>query len=81
MNKGELVAAIAKETEVTKKDVEKVLKALTQTIHAELKEGGKVQIPELGSFKTAERQRVPTTPHGIRQYPISFVKVKRITRQ
>lgn len=36
-------------------------------------------LPE--SFKTAERQRVPTTPHGIRQYPISFVKVKRITRQ
>ncbi len=55
MNKGELVAAIANETGITKKDVEQVIKALTCTITAELKEGGKVQIPELGSFKTAER--------------------------
>ena len=55
MNKGELVTAIAKETGVTKKDIEKVLKALTGTIQAELKNGGKIQLPELGSFKAAER--------------------------
>ena len=55
MNKGELVSAIAKETSVTKKDIEKVIKALTLTVQSELKAGGKVQIPELGSFKAAER--------------------------
>ncbi len=55
MNKGELIAAIAKETGVTKKDAEAVLKALTTTIHEELKAGGKVQLPELGSFKVTER--------------------------
>ena len=55
MNKAELVAAIANETGVTKKDIEKVLKALTTTIQSELAKGEKVQIPELGSFKVNER--------------------------
>ena len=55
MNKSELVAAIAKDTGVTKKDIEAVLKGLTSAIHTELQNGGKVQIPELGSFKVSER--------------------------
>ena len=55
MNKSELVAAIAKDTGVTKKDIEAVLKSLTTAIHTELNAGGKVQIPELGSFKVSER--------------------------
>ena len=55
MNKSELVAAIAKDTGVTKKDIEAVIKGLTATIHKELHKGGKVQIPELGSFKISER--------------------------
>ena len=55
MNKSELVSAIAKETGVSKKDIEAVIKALTGTVHAELKAGGKVQLPELGSFKVTER--------------------------
>ena len=45
MNKSELVAAIAKDTGVTKKDIEAVLKSLTTAIHTELNAGGKVQIP------------------------------------
>ena len=56
MNKSELVAAIAKETGVTKKDIESVIKALTATITKEVKHGGKVQIPDLGSFKSAKRE-------------------------
>lgn len=55
MNKSELVAAVAKDTGVTKKDIEAVIKGLTVTIHKELHKGGKVQIPELGSFKISER--------------------------
>jgi len=55
MNKTELVAAIANETGVTKKDIEKVIKAFTLTVHAELKKGEKVQLPELGSFKANKR--------------------------
>lgn len=56
MNKGELVAAIAAETGVTKKDIELVIKALTSTITDEVKQGGKVQIPDLGSFKAVKRE-------------------------
>ena len=55
MNKSELVTAIAENTGVTKKDIEAVLKGLTTVIHAELNNGGKVQIPDLGSFKISER--------------------------
>lgn len=55
MNKTELIAAIAKDTGVTKKDIEAVIKSLTTAIHTELREGGKVQLPELGSFKVTER--------------------------
>ena len=39
MNKSELVAAIAKDTGVTKKDIEAVLKSLTTAIHTDLKAG------------------------------------------
>lgn len=56
MNKNELVSAIAEESGVTKKDVEKVVKALTSAIQAELANGGKVQIPDLGAFKCSERK-------------------------
>lgn len=57
MNKAELIAAIAAEAEVSKKDADKVLKALTAAIKAELqKKDGKVQIPEIGTFKVAERK-------------------------
>ncbi len=55
MNKSELVAAIANETGVTKKDIDLVIKSLTNTITTEIKNGGKVQIPDLGSFKAAKR--------------------------
>ena len=56
MNKNEFVTAIAEGSGVTKKDVERVIKTMTETIHAELKNGGKVQIPELGIFKCNERK-------------------------
>ncbi len=57
MNKAELVSAVAGAAELTKKDTEKALKALTAAITAELsKKGGKVALPELGSFKVVERK-------------------------
>ena len=56
MNKNELVSAIAAKSEVSKKDIEKVIKALTATIQEEVKAGGKVQLPDLGSFKCNERK-------------------------
>ena len=43
MNKTELVAAIAEQAGVSKKDAEKTLKAFTDVVADELKKGGKVQ--------------------------------------
>lgn len=56
MNKAELIAAVAAEAGVSKKEADAVVKALTCVVKAELqKKEGKVQLPEIGTFKVAER--------------------------
>lgn len=55
MNKTELVAAIAKKTELTKKEAEKALKAFTDIVAEELAKGGKVQLVGFGTFEVSER--------------------------
>ena len=49
MNKTELVAAMAKETNLSKKDVEAVLKSFTDVVASELKKGGKIQLVGFGT--------------------------------
>ena len=51
MNKTELVAAVANKAGVSKKDAEKVVTALTETIISELANGNKVQIVGFGTFE------------------------------
>ncbi len=55
MNKTELVAAIADEAAISKKDAEKALKAFTDVVTAELKKGGKVQLVGFGTFEVTAR--------------------------
>ena len=55
MNKTELVAAMAEEAGPAKKDAEKALKAFTDVVEAELKNGGKVQLVGFGTFEVSER--------------------------
>ena len=55
MNKTELIAAIAGQAEVSKKDAEKVLKAFTDVVAEGLKNGGKVQLVGFGTFEVSER--------------------------
>ena len=55
MNKTELVAAMAEQAGLTKKDAEKALVAFTDAVAAELKKGGKVQLVGFGTFEVAER--------------------------
>ena len=55
MNKTELVAAMAEEAGLSKKDAEKALKAFTDVVEAELKNGGKVQLVGFGTFEVSER--------------------------
>ena len=55
MNKTELVAAIAENAGLTKKDSEKVLKAFVEVVTEELKKGEKVQLVGFGTFEVSER--------------------------
>ena len=51
MNKTELVAAMAEQTNLSKKDAEAALKAVSE----ELKKGEKVQLVGFGTFEVSER--------------------------
>lgn len=55
MNKAELVAAMAAEAELSKKDSEKALKAFIEVVTNELKKGEKVQLVGFGTFEVAKR--------------------------
>ena len=55
MNKAELVAAIAAEAQISKKDSEKALKAFIDVVTEELKKGEKVQLVGFGTFEVSER--------------------------
>lgn len=56
MNKTELVAAVAAKTELTKKDAEKAVTAVLETIAETLAAGQKVQLVGFGTFETRERE-------------------------
>lgn len=55
MNKSELVMAVAKKSELTKKDAEKAVNAFTEAITDALKAGEKVQIVGFGTFEVKNR--------------------------
>ena len=55
MNKTELVAAVAEQADISKKDAEKVLIAFVDVVTEELKKGEKVQLVGFGTFEVSER--------------------------
>ena len=55
MNRAELIAAMAKKAELSQKDAEKALKAFTEVVVSELKDGGKIQLVGFGTFEVGER--------------------------
>ena len=55
MNKTELIAALSEETTFSKKDVARVLDALTRIVERSLKAGQKVSITGFGSFWISDR--------------------------
>ena len=55
MNKTELIAAIAEQAEISKKDAEKAVKAFIEVVTDELKKGEKVQLVGFGTFEVSER--------------------------
>ena len=55
MNKTELVAAMAEQAELSKKDSEKALKAFIDVVTEELKKGEKIQLVGFGTLEVTER--------------------------
>ena len=55
MNRSELVNAMANETALSKKDVEKVLSSFINVVSNELENKGKVQLVGFGTFETRQR--------------------------
>ena len=56
MKKTELVAAMADQAGLSKKDAEKALAAFTSVVTDELKKGEKVQLVGFGTFEISERK-------------------------
>lgn len=56
MNKTELVAAVAAKAELSKKDAEKAVAAVTASISDALKKGDKVQLVGFGTFEVRKRE-------------------------
>ena len=76
MNKTELIAAAAERSGMTKKDTEKVLNAVLDTITAALVAGDKVQVSGFGIFEVKEREaRMGRNPHTGEAMEIAASKV------
>jgi len=70
LNKTDLVASVAEKTDLTKKDTEKVVNAVFQSIEEALANGDKVQLIGFGTFEVRERAeregRNPQTNEAIK---------------
>ena len=78
MNKTELIAAVAEQAELSKKDAEKALKAFTDVIAAELVKGEKVQLVGFGTFEVSEREaREGRNPRTGEAMPIAASKTPK----
>ena len=78
MNKAELVAAMAEQTDIKKADAEKALKAFQDVVAAELAKGGKVQLVGFGTFEVSERpEREGRNPRTGETMKIASAKVPK----
>jgi DNA-binding protein HU-beta len=78
MNKAELVTAMADKAEISKKDVEKALKAFTDVVAEELAKGEKIQLVGFGTFEVSERSaRVGRNPQTKEEMTIPASKAPR----
>ena len=80
MNKGELVASIAKQTGMTKADSQRALDAMLDAVQGTLATGDKVTIPGFGTFSTSKRSarkgRNPQTGEEIKIKAKTVAKFK-----
>lgn len=87
MNKAELIAAVAEKADLSKKDTDKVVSAVFDTIVDTLSKGEKVQIVGFGIFDVKERGarigRNPKTREEIEIAPsrVPFFKVGKLMKE
>ncbi|MBE6038473.1 MAG: HU family DNA-binding protein [Anaerofustis stercorihominis] len=55
MNKAELIAAISKKTDMSRKDVEKIVTSMLDTVTETLKNGDRVSLVGFGTFEAKQR--------------------------
>jgi DNA-binding protein HU-beta len=76
MNKAELVASIAEKSSFSKKDSEKVLNALMDSVKEALVKGEKVQLVGFGTFEVRQRaERTGRNPQTKEEIIIPASKV------
>ncbi len=76
MNKTELIAVVAENAGMTKKDTERMVNATLDAITAALCKGEKVQISGFGTFEVKEREaRIGRNPHTKEAIEIPATKV------
>ena len=80
MNKAELIEAISKDTSLSKKDVDAVIKSFTSIVTSTLSNKESVQLIGFGTFETSEREartgRNPATGEEIQIAASTVVKFK-----
>ncbi|RBP67461.1 nucleoid protein Hbs [Alkalibaculum bacchi] len=75
MNKAELVAALTEKTGLAKKDNEKVLNSLIETIIEELQNGEKISLVGFGTFEVRDRaERMGRNPKTMEELLIPASK-------
>lgn len=76
MNKSDLIGSVAEKTDLTKKDAEKAVNAIFQSIEDALARGDKVQLVGFGTFETKERAaRIGRNPRTGQEIKIPATKV------
>ena len=76
MTKAELISAVAEKTEMTKKDSDKVVEAIIDTITETLTKGDKVSFVGFGTFEVKERAaRQGINPRTKEPMPIEASKL------
>lgn len=76
MNKADLITSMAEKSGLTKKDTEKALKALVDSVEEALENGDKVQLVGFGTFEVRARgERKGRNPRTMEEIAIPASKV------
>ncbi len=76
MNKSELISTVAEKAEITKKDAEKAVTAVLDTIVEQVANGEEIRIVGFGTFERRERkERIGCDPRTNEKITIAASKV------